>query len=172
VCAIRKRQRHNRDFRSVTHGHRTRFRQHGSPHQPKRQGGSSGWRPSPICPIHVLIVVQRGTTVSITGLFTPLPVRRKEFERHAKREFSKALHLLMAYALVPCTRENNGVVLTVSNTPDGGCVSSCMLIGCGMCGSQRSLCQKEDCAAPYRRRQVNSCLRRRTLGPKTARESC
>ncbi|KAF8265868.1 hypothetical protein EI94DRAFT_1685081 [Lactarius quietus] len=63
---------------------------------------------------------QRGTTVSITGLFTPLPVRRKEFERHAKREFGKALHLLTAYALVPCTRENNGVVLTVSNTPDGG----------------------------------------------------
>ncbi|KAI9440372.1 hypothetical protein H4582DRAFT_1936437 [Lactarius indigo] len=63
---------------------------------------------------------QRGTTVAITGLFTPLPVRRKEFERHAKREFGKALHLLTAYALVPCTRENNGVVLTVSNTPDGG----------------------------------------------------
>ncbi|KAH9000126.1 hypothetical protein EDB92DRAFT_1829472 [Lactarius akahatsu] len=66
------------------------------------------------------IARQRGTTVAITGLFTPLPVRRKEFERHAKREFGKALHLLTAYALVPCTRENNGVVLTVSNTPDGG----------------------------------------------------
>ena len=78
--------------------------------------------PSPIIS-HVLIVAQRGTTVAITGLFTPLPVRRKEFERHAKREFGKALHLLTAYALVPCTRENSGVVLTVSNTPDGGCVS-------------------------------------------------
>ncbi|KAH9066502.1 hypothetical protein EDB87DRAFT_1586471 [Lactarius vividus] len=65
-------------------------------------------------------LVQRGTTVAITGLFKPLPVRRKEFERHAKREFGKALHLLTAYALVPCTRENNGVVLTVSHTPNGG----------------------------------------------------
>ncbi|KAI0300705.1 hypothetical protein B0F90DRAFT_1722574 [Multifurca ochricompacta] len=63
---------------------------------------------------------QRGTTVTINGLFVPLPVRRKELERHAKREFSKALHLLTAYALVPCTRENSGVILTVSNTPDGG----------------------------------------------------
>ena len=78
---------------------------------------------SPLLPCsHVLIVAQRGTTVTITGLFTPLPVRRKEFERHAKREFGKALHLLTAYALVPCTRENSGVVLSVSNTPDGGCV--------------------------------------------------
>ncbi|KAH9961814.1 hypothetical protein BC827DRAFT_1202133 [Russula dissimulans] len=63
---------------------------------------------------------QRGTTITVTGLFIPLPVRRKELERHAKREFTKALSLLTAYALVPCTRENNGVVLTVSNTPDGG----------------------------------------------------
>jgi DNA mismatch repair protein PMS2 len=66
---------------------------------------------------------KRGTTVTVTGLFVPLPVRRKEFERHVKREFTKALNLLTAYALVPCTRENNGVVLTVSNTPDGGYVS-------------------------------------------------
>ena len=44
---------------------------------------------------------QRGTTVAITGLFTPLPVRRKEFERTAKREYTKALSLLTAYALVP-----------------------------------------------------------------------
>ncbi|KAI9440283.1 hypothetical protein F5148DRAFT_1258759 [Russula earlei] len=63
---------------------------------------------------------QRGTTVTVTGLFDSLPVRRKELERHAKREFTKALNLLTAYALVPCTRENSGVVLTVSNTPDGG----------------------------------------------------
>lgn len=43
----------------------------------------------------------RGTTVAITGLFEPLPVRRKEFERTAKREYTKALSLLTAYALVP-----------------------------------------------------------------------
>lgn len=51
----------------------------------------------------------------VTGLFKPLPVRRKEFERNAKREFAKALTLLNAYALIPCSKENQGVRLTVSN---------------------------------------------------------
>ncbi|KAF9788005.1 hypothetical protein BJ322DRAFT_1002088 [Thelephora terrestris] len=58
---------------------------------------------------------QRGTTVTVTGLFKPLPVRRKEFERNAKRELAKALTLLSAYALIPCSKENQGVRLTVSN---------------------------------------------------------
>jgi DNA mismatch repair protein PMS2 len=65
-------------------------------------------------------VSKRGTTVMITGLFTPLPVRRKEFERNAKREYGKALTMLHAYALVPCTKANKGVRLTVSNHPDKG----------------------------------------------------
>ena len=39
----------------------------------------------------------------MTGLFTPLPVRRKEFERTAKREYTKALTTLMSYALVPAS---------------------------------------------------------------------
>ncbi|ETW76828.1 hypothetical protein HETIRDRAFT_66078 [Heterobasidion irregulare TC 32-1] len=63
---------------------------------------------------------QRGTTVAVAGLFAPLPVRRRELERNAKREFGKALHLLTAYALVPCTRADRGVRLSVSNHPDGG----------------------------------------------------
>jgi DNA mismatch repair protein PMS2 len=53
----------------------------------------------------------------------PLPVRRKEFERNAKREFGKAIGLLTGYALVPCastTKDNNGktkgVRLTITNT--------------------------------------------------------
>ena len=59
--------------------------------------------------------------MTVTGLFAPLPVRRRELERNAKREFGKALHLLTAYALVPCTQEENrGVRLSVSNHPDGG----------------------------------------------------
>lgn len=33
----------------------------------------------------------------------PLPVRRKEFERNAKREFTKALTTLTSYALVPAS---------------------------------------------------------------------
>ncbi|EMD32702.1 hypothetical protein CERSUDRAFT_161174 [Gelatoporia subvermispora B] len=63
---------------------------------------------------------QRGTTVTVAGLFTPLPVRRKELERNAKREFGKALVLLSAYALVPCAQENHGVRLSVTNQPAGG----------------------------------------------------
>ncbi|KAJ7187290.1 hypothetical protein C8R46DRAFT_1207248 [Mycena filopes] len=39
---------------------------------------------------------QRGTTITLTNLFSTLPVRRKEFERNAKREFGKALMLLNA----------------------------------------------------------------------------
>ncbi|KAI1784264.1 DNA mismatch repair protein MutL [Ganoderma leucocontextum] len=58
---------------------------------------------------------QRGTTVSVSGLFKPLPVRRKELERNARREHAKALALLHAYALVPCAHENHGVRLTVTN---------------------------------------------------------
>ncbi|KAI1786255.1 DNA mismatch repair protein MutL [Ganoderma leucocontextum] len=58
---------------------------------------------------------QRGTTVSVSGLFKPLPVRRKELERNARREHAKALALLHAYALVPCAHENHGVCLTVTN---------------------------------------------------------
>ncbi|KAM5530133.1 hypothetical protein V8D89_016211 [Ganoderma adspersum] len=58
---------------------------------------------------------QRGTTVSVSGLFKPLPVRRKELERNAKREHAKALALLHAYALVPCAHENRGVRLVVTN---------------------------------------------------------
>ncbi|KAK7436204.1 ATP-binding mismatch repair protein [Stygiomarasmius scandens] len=47
-------------------------------------------------------VRQRGTTILLKSPFSPLPVRRKEFERNAKREFGKALALLNAYAVGPC----------------------------------------------------------------------
>ncbi|KAH8111577.1 hypothetical protein DFH11DRAFT_1512880 [Phellopilus nigrolimitatus] len=62
----------------------------------------------------------RGTTLSVEGLFIPLPVRRKEFERNSKREFGKALSLLSAYALVPCTKENKGVRLAVVHLQGSG----------------------------------------------------
>jgi DNA mismatch repair protein PMS2 len=67
----------------------------------------------------VLTDTQRGTTITLTNLFSTLPVRRKEFERNAKREFGKALTLLNAYALGPCS-SRNGVRLTVSNQADKG----------------------------------------------------
>ncbi|KAI6040194.1 DNA mismatch repair protein MutL [Pisolithus marmoratus] len=63
---------------------------------------------------------QRGTTVTVTNLFRPLPVRRKELERNIKREFQKALNILHAYALVPCSKENKGVRLTVTNQMEKG----------------------------------------------------
>ncbi|KAI5824843.1 DNA mismatch repair protein MutL [Schizophyllum commune Tattone D] len=67
---------------------------------------------------------QRGTTVQLSNIFTPLPVRRKEFERNAKREFGKALHLLNAYALGPCaSSDGKPVKLTVSNQMDKGAKS-------------------------------------------------
>ncbi|KAH7108172.1 hypothetical protein BKA62DRAFT_609936 [Auriculariales sp. MPI-PUGE-AT-0066] len=56
---------------------------------------------------------QRGTTVILDKIFATLPVRRKDLEKNAKREFGKALSLLQAYALVPCTNENGGVRLSV-----------------------------------------------------------
>lgn len=66
-----------------------------------------------------VVARKTGTTVSISNLFSPLPVRRKEFERNAKREFSKALSLLYAYALVPCASEP-GVRLSASNFSEKG----------------------------------------------------
>nr|DBA11359.1 TPA_inf: PMS1 [Sporisorium graminicola] len=58
---------------------------------------------------------QRGTTVTIEGLFKCLPVRRKEFEKNLKREYTKAQNLLQAYALV-----TKGVRWTTTNAPAGG----------------------------------------------------
>ncbi|KDN40420.1 hypothetical protein K437DRAFT_269978 [Tilletiaria anomala UBC 951] len=58
---------------------------------------------------------QRGTTVSIHGLFDKLPVRRREFERNIKREYAKTQAYLQAYALI-----SKGVRWSVSNTPKGG----------------------------------------------------
>ncbi|KAJ1028430.1 hypothetical protein NDA16_001597 [Ustilago loliicola] len=58
---------------------------------------------------------QRGTTITIEGLFKTLPVRRKEFEKNLKREYTKAQNLLQAYALI-----TKGVRWTTTNTPAGG----------------------------------------------------
>ncbi|SPO22138.1 related to PMS1 - DNA mismatch repair protein [Ustilago trichophora] len=58
---------------------------------------------------------QRGTTISIEGLFKSLPVRRKAFEKNLKREYTKAQNLLQAYALI-----TRGVRWTTTNTPAGG----------------------------------------------------
>lgn len=53
---------------------------------------------------------QRGTTISITNLFEPLPVRRAELRRTVSKQTAKLLRVLQSYALV-CT----GVRITCSN---------------------------------------------------------
>lgn len=58
---------------------------------------------------------QRGTTIIVEGLFKVLPVRRKEFEKNLKREYTKTQNLLQAYALI-----TKGVRWTSTNTPAGG----------------------------------------------------
>ncbi|KAH9299316.1 hypothetical protein KI387_030998, partial [Taxus chinensis] len=46
------------------------------------------------------IARQIGTTVTVAKLFSPLPVRYKEFHRNIRREYSRLLSLLHAYALI------------------------------------------------------------------------
>ncbi|KAK1278172.1 DNA mismatch repair protein PMS1 [Acorus gramineus] len=43
---------------------------------------------------------QIGTTVTVEKLFSPLPVRSKEFSRNIRREYGKLISLLNAYALI------------------------------------------------------------------------
>ncbi|XP_060651859.1 mismatch repair endonuclease PMS2 [Drosophila nasuta] len=56
-----------------------------------------------------------GTTVCLGNLFATLPVRRRDFSRNIKKEFTKMCHILQAYCLV-----TKGVRLICSNqTPKG-----------------------------------------------------
>ncbi|XP_058456188.1 mismatch repair endonuclease PMS2 [Malaya genurostris] len=53
-----------------------------------------------------------GTTVSLSNLFSTLPVRKKEFQKNVKKEFFKMCQILQAYCLVSvgvriiCTNQN------------------------------------------------------------------
>lgn len=42
---------------------------------------------------------RKGTTVSVNDLFSGLPVRQKNFVKHSRREYTKALTMVMAYML-------------------------------------------------------------------------
>ncbi|CAG9770561.1 unnamed protein product [Ceutorhynchus assimilis] len=44
---------------------------------------------------------QQGTTVTLKNLFSTLPVRKREFSKNLKKEFSKMCNLLYAYCLLP-----------------------------------------------------------------------
>ncbi|XP_065087794.1 mismatch repair endonuclease PMS2 [Ochlerotatus camptorhynchus] len=60
-----------------------------------------------------------GTTVTLSNLFSTLPVRKKEFQKNIKREFIKMCQILQAYCLVSvgvriiCTNQNKQGVKSV-----------------------------------------------------------
>lgn len=58
-----------------------------------------------------MVAGQKGTTVSVEGLFKRLPVRRRDLEKNIKREYGKVLNLLHAYACI-----GTGVRFSVKNT--------------------------------------------------------
>ncbi|KAI5839313.1 hypothetical protein DFP73DRAFT_562263 [Morchella snyderi] len=58
---------------------------------------------------------QRGTTVLVENIFKTLPVRRSELERNIKREYTKVLGILQAYAGIYV-----GVKFSVFNQPPRG----------------------------------------------------
>ncbi|KAK3852034.1 hypothetical protein Pcinc_041360 [Petrolisthes cinctipes] len=58
---------------------------------------------------------QVGTTVSLQGLFSTLPVRYKEFQRNIKREFNKMVNVLYSYCLI-----STGVRITCTNQTENG----------------------------------------------------
>lgn len=57
-----------------------------------------------------VVAAKQGTTVVVETLFHNLPVRRKELEKTVKRQYSKVLELLHAYACI-----STGTKITVSN---------------------------------------------------------
>ncbi|KXJ75099.1 hypothetical protein RP20_CCG012315 [Aedes albopictus] len=70
-----------------------------------------------------------GTTVSLSNLFSTLPVRKKEFQKNIKREFIKMCQILQAYCLVSvgvriiCSNQNKkGVKSVIMSTQGTGSV--------------------------------------------------
>lgn len=57
-----------------------------------------------------VVAAKQGTTVVVENLFYNLPVRRKELEKTVKRQYSKVLELLHAYACISV-----GVKFSVTN---------------------------------------------------------
>ena len=58
---------------------------------------------------------QKGTLVVVENLFMPLPVRRRELDKNIKREYTKVINILNAYACV-----STGVRFTVSQQTGKG----------------------------------------------------
>ncbi len=62
-----------------------------------------------------VVAAQKGTTVSVEGLFRNLPVRRRELERNIKREWNRVIGVLNQYACI-----QTGVKFSVSQQPTKG----------------------------------------------------
>ncbi|KAF3062315.1 Mismatch repair endonuclease PMS2 [Daldinia childiae] len=62
-----------------------------------------------------VVAAQKGTTVTIEGLFHNLPVRRRELERNIKREWNKVIGVLNQYACI-----QTGLKFSVSQQPTKG----------------------------------------------------
>lgn len=62
-----------------------------------------------------IVPAKQGTTVIVDSLFHNLPVRRRELERHIKREWAKVISLLNQYACIL-----TGIKFTVSQQPTKG----------------------------------------------------
>lgn len=62
-----------------------------------------------------VVASQQGTTVTVENLFKNLPVRRRELEKNIKREYSRVLGILQAYACI-----STGVRLGVSQQVANG----------------------------------------------------
>ncbi|KAI1344570.1 DNA mismatch repair protein MutL [Xylariaceae sp. FL0016] len=62
-----------------------------------------------------MVAVQKGTTITVEGLFNNLPVRRRELERNIKREWNKVLVVLNQYACI-----KTGLKFSVSQQPNKG----------------------------------------------------
>lgn len=69
---------------------------------------------------------QIGTTVTLTNLFSTLPVRHKEFQRNIKKEFVKLVHVLNGYCLISSSVRINctnligkGKKMTIVSTTGG-----------------------------------------------------
>ncbi|KAI1763772.1 DNA mismatch repair protein MutL [Hypoxylon sp. FL1150] len=62
-----------------------------------------------------VVAAQKGTTVTIEGLFNNLPVRRRELERNIKREWNRVIGVLNQYACI-----KTGLKFSVSQQPNKG----------------------------------------------------
>lgn len=79
------------------------------------KGSRLSFDPTGVLTDTTVVASPRGTTVSVSGLFHNLPVRRRELERNIKREWQKVCVVLNQYA---CIQTN--VKFSVSQQPSRG----------------------------------------------------